>query len=218
MAIAVGLGLSNLRTRSLAGDGARYRPRVGPTARYRFVSVVILGAVTVVTLLPNWPIRSAPSDVPYFFRSALVRQVPLGSTVLTYPFPQYPQNQAMTWQALSGMRFKEVGTYAFVRRADGRATWEPSPLQPITVQQYLTYEERATGATLAPRIARTQLVTDIRAYISAYGIRAVIIQVTQPPVPHVSEVLAVFREALGRPKVSGGVALWIRQSSPLGRS
>ena len=49
----------------------------------------------------------------------------------------------MTWQAVSGMRFKEVGTYAFVRRADGRATWQPSLLQPIAVQQYLTYEAHA---------------------------------------------------------------------------
>ena len=91
VAIAVGLGLSNLRTTSLPGSGVRYRPRVGLTVRYRNVGVVILGAVTVVTLLPNWPYRSAPSNVPYFFRSALVRQVPFGGAVLTYPFPQYPR-------------------------------------------------------------------------------------------------------------------------------
>ena len=60
-------------------------------------------------------------------------------------------------------------------------------------------------------------MTDIRTYVSTYGISAVIVQVTQPPVPHVSQVLAVFREALGGPKVSGGVALWIQRSPPLGR-
>ena len=160
--------------------------------RYRILGVAILVPLAIVALIPSWPYTAAArSSVPYFFRSAQVKEVPVGSTILTYPFPQYPQNQAMAWQAVSGMRFKEVGTYAILRAANGRATFTAQYLPPTSVQRYHC-QERFTGATTDPRIPTAKLVVDIRTYISTYHISAVIIQVSDPVVPGVSEVRAVF--------------------------
>src|SRR6202044_263405 len=83
--------------------------------------------------------------VPAFFRSSLVKQIPLNSVVLTYPFPYYPYNQAMMWQAISDMRFKEVGTYALVRNAEGTAVPIPTTLCPPSVEAYLVRQEGALG-------------------------------------------------------------------------
>jgi hypothetical protein len=214
VAVAVGLGISATLTASTPSDGTgRYQG--ARTITYRRLSVAVLAglaALALIALIPSWPYASAPSSVPYFFRSGLSKVVPSGSTILTYPFPQFPQNQAMAWDAVSGMRFKETGGYAIFRTATGRASPYPGLLPPTSVQGFLTYEEHASGASAGPGISDSRLVADIRSYISNYHIAAVIIELTDtglPRVPNVAYVVAVFTRALGAPVVTGGVALWL---------
>ena len=111
VAVAIALGIAGLLTPTNPHRGEHPQVRQRRPARYRILGVAILVPLAIVALIPSWPYAAARSSVPYFFRSAQVKEVPVGSTILTYPFPQYPQNQAMAWQAVSGMRFKEVGTY-----------------------------------------------------------------------------------------------------------
>ena len=118
VAVAIALGIAGLLTPTNPHRGEHPQVEQRRPARYQILGVAILVPLAIVALIPELALRHvARSSVPYFFRSAQVKEVPVGSTILTYPFPQYPQNQAMAWQAVSGMRFKEVGTYAILRAA-----------------------------------------------------------------------------------------------------
>lgn len=209
VAVIIGLGIGELARPAHGLDQHVINGRAAswqPTAR-RYAAVG-LGALAVVTLIPKWPDASYPSNVPVFFRSSLVKQIPVGSVVLTYPFPNYPVNQAMTWQSVSGMRFKEMGTYALLPGPGGQPTNSPTLLSPPAVQEYLTYEELMPGTYPKPVVSNAQLVEDIRAYISAYKVGTVVVDLTDPTVLHVPAVLSMFTRALGPPRRSGGVALW----------
>ena len=119
----------------------------------------------------------------------------------------------MTWQSVSRMRFKEIGTYPSCRArrpGDGHA----HPLPPMTVQEYLTYEELAPGTYPKLNISNVQLLADIRTYISINRVGAVVVDLTDlnsgayGPVRNVPAVLSVFTQALGQPRYIGGVAIW----------
>ena len=163
----------------------------------------------MATLLPRWPYATYPSDVPVFFRSSLVDKIPVGSVVLTYPFPNYPLNQAMTWQSVSGMRFKEMGTYALLPGPGGEPTNSPTLLDPVAVQEYLIYQELTPGTYPSPGVSNAQLVRDMRAYVSYYRVDAVVVDLSSPAVPKVSTVVGIFTQVFGPPQVTGGVALWL---------
>jgi hypothetical protein len=212
VAVTVALGLAELTSPGARTGTGLHHSRSPRSDRARNLTVAGLGVLVVISLLPTWPYPSTAANIPFFFRSALVKHIPVNTVVLTYPFPKYPANQAMTWQAVTGMRFKEMGTYAFLRGPDGRATTTATLLPPTSVQQYLIYEE--LRSTVNPRIGRDQVVGDIRKYISVYGIGAVIVGISDPTVPNTPEVVAVFTQALGRPVVTGGVALWLQPLTP----
>jgi hypothetical protein len=214
VAVIVGLGTAQLTRPAYQASRVNGGP-VSWHVQARKYAAGCLGVLAVVTLIPNWPYPSYPTNVPVFFRSDLVKQLPSGSVVLTYPFPYYPFNQAMTWQSVSGMRFKEIGTYALLPGPNGQVTGTPAPLPPAAVQEYLTYEEVMPGTYPNPDIGNVQLVADIRAYISTNKVGAVVIDLTDltslspfGPVRNVPAVLSVFTQALGPPRHIGGVAVW----------
>jgi hypothetical protein len=167
-----------------------------------------LGILAVICLFPRWPYISVPARVPVFFRSAMVKQIPDGSPVLTYPYPNYPMNQAMTWQSTSHMRFKEMGGYALLRGPNGQATNSPTPLAPTGVQELLTYEE-LPAVIPDPAISAAQFESELHQYLARYRISAVIVTTGDPTVPNVSTVISLISGALGPPATKGGVDLWM---------
>ena len=50
--------------------------------------------------------------------------------MLTFPFELAPRNDAMMWQAASGMRFRVLGGDVFVPGNVVRSTWHPLPPGP----------------------------------------------------------------------------------------
>lgn len=207
VAVIVGLGVAEL-TRPVYTTGYQPSTQYVRAISVRRYAAVLLGALAVFTLIPRWPYASYPSNVPLFFRSALVKQIPAGSVVLTYPFPYYPINQAMTWQSVSGMRFKEMGTYAQLPGPGGSVTSAPTTLAPAAVQEYLYYEELTPGTYPKPSVNSGQLVTALREYISAYGVGAVVVDLSDPTVRNGREVMAMFTQVFGPPIRTGGIALW----------
>ena len=144
-----------------------------------------------------------------------MKQIPSGSVVLAYPFPYYPFNQAMTWQSVSRMRFKEMGTYALVPGPNGQVTPGRPLYLPSECKSTLLTRNSAPGTYPSPSISNLQLLADIKTYISIYRVGAVIVDLTDPtapgafgPVRNVPAVLSVFTQALGQPRYIGGVALW----------
>ncbi len=120
--------------------GDRLRATVAST-------LVVLCAL--LPLVPAWPYGSGPSAVPSWFTSG-ARSIPVGTTVVVYPFASPVDASAMLWQAMAHDTFKMPGGYAVFRSADGAATFNSDP---SLVQQALA--ECAGEANLNSRHRRS---------------------------------------------------------------
>ena len=218
VALTVALGIADLsqlvRTRPAVRRGAHApRRRAGMST---LLGVVVLSVLSAISLVPKWPYYAKTSNVPSFFTTSALRKIPVGSVVLTYPFPYYPENQAMMWQAAANMRFKEMGTYALIRNANGRVTTLPPLLAPAAVQEFLVAQEipQAHQSAVDAPISEA-LVNDLRDYLERYQIDAVVDGVSDPTVKGNPAVISLFVDALGPPQLIGGVALWANVPSLL---
>jgi len=188
--------------------------RLRPSRRALPLQIAVLGLAlaAAISLLPNWPNRMVDVDtaVPAFFTSSSARAVPDGAVVLTFPFPQYPFDRAMLWQADDDWRWKIIGGYALI---PGRVapTELPPPLQPRVVQILLAALDRPGGrphgVTSKPMPKNSVLVRDLRAYVRRNGITEIIFQpVGRDP----GLVLSAFEGAFGPPTKAAGVEIWTR--------
>ncbi len=137
-ALAAGLTARHddlLRERAAAGAIAARRDR----RPIRFVPIAgwVLGALIVLSLLPNWPYSSRPALASEALSPPSLSAISKGSVVLTYPYVEPATDDAMVWQAVDNMRFKLIGSYALRRGLDLRATPLPSGLEPYDVQGIL---------------------------------------------------------------------------------
>jgi hypothetical protein len=209
--ITVALGLSELIRMTANNQVHRSRPRGRERWSHRAfqLSAAALTGLVLVSLVPRWPYRMVPTAVPAFFTSKVAQQIPSGSVILTYPFPSDPNDQAMLWDAVGGMRFREVGGYALIRGPHGRPTVWPWALRPFDVQDFLVREQQGDPIPAALSSNRGTLEADVRVFLSRYQVRAVIISLTGPHYAGTQDVVGLFTRALGRPPVLvDGVALW----------
>jgi hypothetical protein len=203
VSVTVSLGFAHILRRPPPAHPERPPRRRGAPRPARTIGLVmVLAAVSLVPLVPGWPYHTVPSDVPRFFRSSEARRIPTGSLVLTYPFPQYPDDQAMLWQAVTGMRFRLVGGYALHRTPIGTVSLSPTLLSPPVVQQFL---DRPAAYFTAKTLLGRRLVHGIRPFLQNYNVSTVIVD---PIGPNPATVIKVFTEALGPPQLIGGVAAW----------
>jgi hypothetical protein len=188
------IGLDRLRHELVDGRRVPIR-RVGT-----FLGVLILFAL--VPLTPRWPYPSTPvsATTPPYFTGSGPFSIPEGSVVLTYPYPTYPTNQAMLWQAVSSMRFKILGGYVLVPGAGGAASNQPTPLVPDTVPQTLIADYAGT-----PLVGPMATPADVRALVARYGVRTVLLV---PSGVNPAAAVALFRGAFGVPTITGGVDVW----------
>jgi hypothetical protein len=63
-------------------------------------------ALSLVSLVPQWPYPIAVDSLPPWFASGAVKQIPLGSPLVTYPYASDIDNLPMFWQAVNGMRYR----------------------------------------------------------------------------------------------------------------
>ncbi|HEY2550715.1 MAG TPA: hypothetical protein VGI64_09080 [Streptosporangiaceae bacterium] len=86
-------------------------------------ATAILGVALVLSFLLSWqfPLSTRAVADPPWIRQAAPR-LAANSVVLFYPFPSTFQDQALIWQANSGMRFKLAGGRGIVPNAQGRAS------------------------------------------------------------------------------------------------
>jgi len=155
--------------------------------------------VALVSLVPAWPEAVSPTAVPAFFRSPAVASVPSGSVALVYPIADDAQDDAMLWQAESGLRFKMIDGYVSVPGPGG--VGEVPWLNSLTD---ILLEECRVGDRLPPLTPR--LLATVRAELAQDRVATVIIA----PVGH-SPGLArhLMTVVLGRPPAQvGGVAVW----------
>lgn len=77
-----------------------------------------LAACGLALLLPAWPIATVEATVPAGLSVAVGRLGP-DPLLLTYPFPTWPDAQAMLWQVALHDRFRLVGGYVWVPPTSG---------------------------------------------------------------------------------------------------
>lgn len=107
LSMFVWLGVS-----ALVGLGL-VRARQAAPSRRRTLGVAGLA----LALAPVWPAAAhdRPVTVPRFFTSAVARDIPAGAVVKTVPRPRAwaspHKAEAMAWQAVAGMRYRDTGGY-----------------------------------------------------------------------------------------------------------
>ncbi len=111
---------------------------------------VVVGIGVLIPVIPAWPYSNVPADVPSFFTSDDVNQIPSGSLVATYPYALTATAWPMLWQADSNMRFRMLGGYAIGPGAGGVGTFFPDP-NPVLYCFNNIYSSEPRPAISAPR-------------------------------------------------------------------
>jgi hypothetical protein len=167
------------------------------------VVAVAGGLAVVVALAPLVPTTRFPStrvEVPAFFTSAAVRQLPRGSTAFVVPFARNTSTSVpMLWQAEANFRFKMPDAYAVGPGKTGQMVFLP-----------LTSEISDVVAALDGGHRLGRLTANDRARYGAYLARHRISSVVVGPQPNEPGWVGFFSDLLGRgPARVGGVDVWL---------
>ncbi|MHB1853431.1 MAG: hypothetical protein ACYCS2_00035 [Acidimicrobiales bacterium] len=150
---------------ALKGTAAALGPRAGQ------LGLALASAAVLVPLVPAVPYASAATNVPTFFTSKSVRELKAGTVALAYPFPEFPVDTAMLWQAESGWRFRLMGGYAYRRAANGTAAIPPAVMKPALVQAILADAYSGTGSQgLPPGTTLEEAAQALRTFCRRYHV------------------------------------------------
>ncbi len=215
LAAIVAVGIDKLVGGMRAGCGAPDLPtpsdgRRKPLGGWRADALVGVALIAGLLLAaPDSSYGSFPIGAASSFASPAApwADVPAGSVVLAYPVPQFPEDQAMLWQAESGLRFRLIGGYAI--RPGYRRHSERSPLlpPPATLPRALVGAlDDPSGFTVGGAAWRSAAGA-VDGFIVARHVGAVIVQARSPGG---AAVAALMRDRLGPPRARGdGLMLWL---------
>jgi hypothetical protein len=169
-----------------------------PRSLGRTVSTLGVSAFVLLPLLPPLPFASVAAEVPSYFTSNAVDAIPTGSVALVYPIPRAQYDQAMLWQAESGMRFRQPGGYAVAPLPGGGATFYANVTDA---------EECVDGiymdGTVNPTYCRSHVLLKS---MRRLDIRTIVVPLDQA---FATSAASLFESLLGRPpRTRGGVDVW----------
>lgn len=177
-----------------------------PARRWGWAASLGLAAAALLPLLPRGPLVSEAARVPAFFRTAAVHRWAPGRVVEVVPVAWGPDDQAMLWQAASGMRFALPTGYILHPGPHGAAIADPpgSPLSSVL------RAAQAGDPTRLPPLALRRLRRQLA------GLRAEAVVVG--PMRGRAAAAALVTRLLGRPPLSrGGVLVWMPAGEPPAR-
>lgn len=179
----------------------RLRERFGAGASALAAAACVLVAVVPVAAAYDVPFVVETASTPTWFTTAGTT-VPPGTAVLVLPFAWYTSDEAMAWQAESGIRFALVGGFGFVPGADGTHDEFVSRLPDARLLQRLS---RGSPPLTAVQRAR------LRALLEGWA-PLVVVAIDDHVRP---EVLAALRGVLGPPtRRAGGATTWVLRGAP----
>ena len=204
--LAVGVDRAWRRIRG-SGESRGASPSTRAVRLAGLGTLVLCLLVVTAPLVPAIPYSSGATDVSTFFTSAKVQAIPQGAVALAYPYPEFPADQAMLWQAESGWRFKLLGGYAY-RSGPNRAPFlYPAILQPALVQQILTDAYAGVGNRGLPvGVSMAEAATSVRQFIRANHVGVILIGLTGRDPQTVVRVVARALHRTGRR--TGNVDVW----------
>lgn len=214
VSMIVGLGLDRCWATWAQGSADRFAnaTRVPLRSRVPHLELALIALLLVSSgafLIPHWPVKTSPAGIPPYFTSPSVDRIQPGGIVLVYPYPVPGAAQGMLWQAMTGMRFDVLGSYALNPDSEGMASEFPKEFEPSDVQRLLYEEEGVTPTTsyvsrLSPD--NPSLVGELRRFLLENRVDTVLVAQGTAR----SRVIAgVVGLALGGPPVrSGQVNAW----------
>jgi hypothetical protein len=214
--LLVALGMDEMHARSSPGGRLSSGPggsgaRIAAPTRWTLWG---LGALSLATLIPSFPLPTSSSTVPHYFASPAVQRIPVDSVVLISPYPSVFDPVGQLWQAVAGDRFKIIGGYSLFS-SGGPAGNVPSPypptLKPPDVEMFLTGAADGTPYLGGPIPAvNRRLVCDLQTFLTAQHVGTVL----SGPIPSSfasdpRSIARLFRRALGAPsQVDGSITAW----------
>jgi hypothetical protein len=198
VAVVVAVGLDRAR------DAISRR---SPERRGPVLALVAVTAVCLAPLIPSFPYTEVATGVPAYFTTSAVDRIPSGSVVLAYPYPYTPDDQAMLWEAVAGVRFRIIGGQAAVPGVGGGTTSEPETLQPTTAEALFLYAMYGT-ARIQPRPPPLDATTlgYLREFCTRYDVGTIVVD---PIGEHPALAVSFLTDALGAPpEREGGVEVW----------
>ncbi len=224
--VALGVDEMHARARSRSGERSTHSPmkvRSVKDLSGRW-AVYALGVLSIVALVPRFPLPTAAADVPSYFTSRAVDRIPAESVVLVSPYPSVFDPVAQLWQAAAQIRFKIIGGYSLF--SSGSTTGNPpSPyppsLSPIDVQMFLTGQADGTPFLSGPiPPVDHQLECDLRSFLRSYHVGTVLAGPIPTSFQSNPEALhTLFVDALGPPStVDGPITAWYDVANILARS
>jgi hypothetical protein len=172
------------------------------------VAALVVAAVVTISVLPNWPVPVFAVDVPAYFSSTMTGNIAPGTVTLAYPYPVYPNIQAMLWQATDATGFRLLGGYVLVANAAGQSVDDPYPPGPDAVPASLVAD--FAGGSPSDVIPGTPSTPPTPAQMDAFLIRNHVGAVAFQEVgANPQAAYALISSALGRPTYrGGGVEIW----------
>ena len=172
-----------------------------------FVAVTVALALARLVGTPRGGDDAEPTSRSGVARTAIAQ----GTVVLTYPYVDpIDGQQAILWQFESGFRWRMLGSYSAIPGFfPNSVIVGPWPQPPLDVVNFLRYWEGTALGTqqYSPvQLVTASLVSDLRIYLRRYHVGAVVVYLASP---HAATAVTLFRDALGRPTVEGGVAAWL---------
>jgi hypothetical protein len=143
-ALLFAISLDWLKSRLAGSDGNRQR--LGA-----FVAMLI-ALVCLAPLVPPIPYAAARVEVPKFFTSKEVDRIPMGTTLLTFPFPRGVEARPMLWQALNGFRYNLPGGYVITPDSNRHATF--SGVSSVTETLFSGCSTTPQISTLSPSLLK----------------------------------------------------------------
>ncbi len=178
-------------------------PHVGGRSLSRY-GLIGLSVFALVALAPRLPrVRETRALEPGLLHA--LSAIPKGATVLSYPLPDPPFDQAMLWQAEDEMAFRLIGGYAYVH-GKGHAQLYASLLEPVALEEYLAEAVVGRHRHYPPPPLGAPVSSDLCKFVQKNGVGAIVVQRNARLSSHIA---AITTADFGPPSArSAGLIIW----------
>lgn len=168
--------------------------------------VATLAVVGLLLVAPDGRIQDDPTGASKpFLAHQIQAQIPSGGLVLTYPYPIFPYDASMLWQAEDNLRFKLVGGYA---KFPGTpvANLTPPLLQPTAIPCFLSQAQWHTAILGGCPLAQINLApAQLREFVDNNHVRAIVVERSGADPERVIQLVTA---TYGQPAESGLFLAW----------
>jgi hypothetical protein len=181
--------------------------RAGTMTRRKAAAVASIGAAGIAAALaPVLPVSrisvAALGTVERFAGGSVSHHIPTGAVVLTVPYPAYPSDQAMLWQAEDSMRFSLVGGYALRPDPNPALNKTPLPSAPAAIAAIMGRPANSDISAGVLKAARHELLD----FVARYDVTTIVVDTTEStPSATVADLLS---RIFGAPLRSGPLDVW----------